>query len=74
MAEKTTEISFEIPACEASVLDGYCAARGIKRTVVMRRLLKEWSDEKWHEATLIMRVAGIKPEASGASRDEGGGA
>jgi len=40
MTEKTTEISFEVGAEEAAVIDGYCAAKGIKRTVVMRQLLK----------------------------------
>jgi DNA integrity scanning protein DisA with diadenylate cyclase activity len=68
MSEKTTEISFEVDAAEASVLDGYCNAKGIKRTVVMRRLLKEWSDEKLHEAISILRVTGVKPEATGSNR------
>lgn len=69
MAEKITEISFELPASECSVLDGYCQARGIKRTAVMRRLLKEWSDGKHHEAIMILRVAGNKPDTTGLNRD-----
>jgi len=68
--QKTTEISFEVSAEEASVLDGYCQARAIKRTVVLRRLLKEWSEEKHLEAIMIVRVAGSKPEASGVNRHE----
>lgn len=68
MAERTTEISFEIPSEEAAVLDGYCQAKGIKRTVVLRRLLREWSDEKHHEAIFIVRVAGSKPGSSGSDR------
>lgn len=55
---RTSEISFEVAANEVSVLDGYCQANGIKRTVVMRELLKEWSAKRLHEATLIMRVVG----------------
>ena len=70
MTEKTTEISFEVDASEAAVIDGYCAAKGIKRTTVMRQLLKEWSDQKLHESILICRVVGVKPEAAGANRNE----
>lgn len=69
MADKTTEISFELPASECSVLDGYCQARNIKRTAVIRRLIKEWSDEKLHESILVCRVAGVNPAASGHSRE-----
>ena len=68
-ADRTTEISFEVPGDEASVLDGYCQAKGIKRTVVMRKLLAEWSAEKRHEAIMICRVAGIKPTDSGTHRE-----
>jgi len=68
MADTKTEISFEVEAAEAAVLDGYCHARNIKRTVVMRRLLKEWSDEKLHEAISIVRVSGVKPDATGSYR------
>ena len=70
MTEKSTEISFEVEASEAAVIDGYCAAKGIKRTAVMRQLLKEWSAQKLHESILICRVAGVKPDAAGANRNE----
>lgn len=70
MTERTTEISFEVSAEEAAVLDCYCQSKGIKRTVVMRRLLKEWSLEKHHEAIAIVRVAGSKPELAGVGRSE----
>jgi len=70
MTEKMTEISFEVTASEAAVIDGYCSARNIKRTVVMKRLLKEWSDEKLHESILICRVAGSKPVEAGQPRLE----
>lgn len=69
MSEQRTEISFECTAAETAVLDGYCSAHGIKRTVVMRRILKEWSEKKWHEATLVIRVAGNKPDAPVVVRD-----
>lgn len=69
MSDQRTEISFECTAQETAVLDGYCHAKGIKRTVVMRQLLKEWSDEQHHIATLILRVAGSKPDATGGGRE-----
>lgn len=65
----TTEISFEVSTDEVAVLDGYCHANGLKRTAVFRKLLKEWSDKKHHEATVICRVAGSKPDASGLYRE-----
>jgi len=68
MSEQRTEISFECTAQETAVLDGYCHAKNIKRTVVMRQLLREWSEMKLHEATLILRVAGNKPDAAGQLR------
>lgn len=70
MSEKTTEISFEVSADEASVIDGYCQARGIKRTAVMRKLLKEWSAVEHRAAIMIVRVAGDKPESAGSDRNE----
>jgi len=69
MSEKTTEICFEVSAEEASVIDGYCQSKGIKRTVVMRQLLREWSAAKHHEAIMICRVAGSNPELSGVPRN-----
>ena len=69
MSEQRTEISFECTAQETAVLDGYCSAHGIKRTVVMRRILKEWSEKKHHEAIMVCRVAGSKPEMAGVDRE-----
>ena len=68
-SEKQTEISFEVSASEAAVIDGYCNAKGIKRTVVMRQLLKDWSAEKLHESILVCRVAGVHPMTPGTDRD-----
>lgn len=64
-----TEISFEVDRDECSVLDGYCNARGVSRTTVMRKLLKEWSDEKLHEAIIVCRTAGVNPAAPGSARE-----
>jgi len=67
--DNRTEISFEVTAEECAVLDGYCNARGVSRTTVMRRLLKEWSDEKLHEAIAIVRVTGVNPASPGSRRE-----
>ena len=61
MSIDRNEISFEVTADEVAVLDGYCQAKGIKRPVVMRRLLKEWSEEKLHESIFVCRVTGVNP-------------
>lgn len=66
---RTTEISFELPAEEVAVLDGYATATGKKRTAVFRQILREWSERKHHEAILICRVAGSNPEAVGSCRE-----
>ena len=68
--DRVTEISFEVPAHEASVLDGYCQAKGIKRTQVVRNILREWSEAKHREAMMICRVAGSKPDESGQNRGD----
>jgi hypothetical protein len=66
----TTEISFELPAEEVAVLDGYCQAKSLKRTAVIRTLLREWSDAKKHEAIMICRVAGVNPTAPVSDRGQ----
>ena len=67
--DRHTEISFEVTAEEAAVLDGYCQAKGVKRTGVLRGILKDWSDEKHREAIMICRVAGSKPVPPGTDRE-----
>ena len=65
---RITEISFELPADEVAVLDGYCQATAQKRTAVFRQILREWSAQKHHEAMLICRVAGCNPDSSDDNR------
>lgn len=55
------EIRLEATNEECAVLDGYCSATGADRTKVMRNLLREWSEKKLNEATVILRVAGRNP-------------
>jgi len=66
--DNKTEVSFEIDRDEVAVLDGYCNARGLNRTFVMSKILREWSEEKLHEATVICRTAGVNPASSGRPR------
>lgn len=61
------EIRFEVDADETNVLEGYCKGTGKSKTAVMRRILKEWSEAKAYEATLVLRFAGgngNEPEAN----------
>lgn len=69
-AGRTTELRLELPADEVAVLDGYTQATGKTRTQVMRDILKLWSDAKFHEANVILRVAGRNPGTSGSDRNE----
>lgn len=62
------EIRWEASTEETAILDGYCSANGIDRSKVMRNLLREWSDKKKHEATVICRVAGINPTTPESAR------
>lgn len=57
----STEVRLEFADADLSVLDGYCQATGKCRTDVFRQLLREWSERKLHEATLILRVANRNP-------------
>lgn len=67
--DSKTEISFEVEREDCAVLDGYCSARSVSRTVVLRRILKEWSEQKLHEATLICRTSGVNPTTPGPRRE-----
>lgn len=62
------EIRVEIPNDELAVLDGYCSATSESRTDVIRELLVGWSERKFHEATVILRVAGRNPVLSESGR------
>lgn len=62
------EIRFEAETQDLAVLDGYCSATGKSRTSVILSLLKQWSDSKLHEATIILRVAGANPTVPESNR------
>ena len=63
------EITFELPAHQVAVLDGYCHAYGLPRTAVFKELLAKWSAENHRETVSICRTAGNDPDAPGSIRD-----
>jgi hypothetical protein len=66
------EIRVEVPNEELAVLDGYCSATSESRTDVIRELLAAWSERKFHEAMVILRVAGRTPMGSESGRSQPG--
>lgn len=66
------EIRFEVPNDELAVLDGFCSATSANRTDIIRGLLREWSERKLHEATVILRVAGRNPTMPECDRSHTG--
>ncbi len=61
MADKTTEIRFELPLSELAVIDGYCNGTGKDRTKVLKEIIAAWSKEKLHVSMIVCRVAGVNP-------------
>ena len=66
---RDTEIRFEVCRDEVAVLDGYCQASGRDRISVLREILRQWSRQKLHEATLICRVSGRNPASPDSDRE-----
>lgn len=68
MAEKTTELRFELPVSELAVIDGYCNGTGKDRTKVVKEIIAAWSKEKLHVSMIVCRCAGINPMQSEGDR------
>lgn len=66
------EIRVEVPDEHLAVLDAYCSATSESRTDVIKGLLAGWSKQKFHEATLILRVAGRNPTGLESGRSQAG--
>lgn len=62
------ELRVDVEAETAAVLDGYCSANGKCRTVVVNEVLSKWAKKRVHEARVIVRVAGDKPEVAESER------
>lgn len=63
-SRSSTELRFEIPDDQLSVIDAVASASNTNRTAVVREILSDWTEKKLHEATLIVRVAGVNPMVS----------
>lgn len=55
------ELRVELPEFTIAVLDGHCSANGACRTKLVTQILGDWAKDKYHEATIILRVAGSNP-------------
>ena len=65
MAEPV-EIRVDLDREYSDVIDAVAKSKGISRTQMCFRIMKEWSEEKRHESTLVhrlTRVTGNKEEA-----------
>ena len=56
MAEPV-EIRFDVDRDIADILDAVSKANRMPRNALAASILKQWSDEKVHEATLVTRLA-----------------
>ena len=55
MAEPV-EIRVDLDREYSDVIDAVAKAKSISRTQMVLRILKEWSEEKRHESTLVHRL------------------
>ncbi len=57
-----SELRCEIDDSILAVIDAYAsAAGGGGRTPIVSEILLAWAKEKHHEASLVMKVAGVDP-------------
>lgn len=62
------ELRGDIPREVADVLDAVSQARRVPRFELVNSILRDWAEDKLHEATLIVRVSrceGSRPAFSG---------
>lgn len=69
---KDSEVRIEIGSADdlrnLAILDGYCRVNHTNRTEVFRGWLREFAENKLHEATVICRAAGVNPAAPESHR------
>ena len=68
-----TELRLDVDETDMAVLDGYVMATGTSKAEVIRKLLKQWSDSKMHEAIVICRMTRVNPLATETQRIPEGG-
>ena len=64
----TVELRVDVDAEDMAVLDAYNMATGTSRKDVIVRLLRKWSEQKKHEATVITNVTRVIPAPSESGR------
>jgi hypothetical protein len=64
----TVELRVDVDAEDMAVLDAYNMATGTSRKDVIVKLLRQWSDRKRHEATVIVNVTRVIPTLSETDR------
>lgn len=62
------ELRLDVDEGDLAVLDGYVLATGTSKAEVIRKLLKQWSDSKMHEAIVICRMTRVNPLATETHR------
>ena len=67
------ELRLDVDETDMAVLDGYVMATGTSKDEVIRKLLKQWSDSKMHEAIVICRITRVNPLATETQRIPEGG-
>ena len=63
-----TELRVDVDETDMAVLGGYVMATGTSKAEVIRKLLKQWSDSKMHEAIVICRMTRVNPLATETQR------
>lgn len=51
----------DVPRRIVDVLDAIAIARDVSRATLMGEVLGAWADKVVHEASMVARVAGLKP-------------
>lgn len=57
----TVELRVDVDQEDMAVLDAYNLATGTSRKDVIVKLLRQWSERKKHEATVIVNVTRVIP-------------
>jgi hypothetical protein len=66
------EVRLDIEEDDLAVLDGYVSATGSNRSKVIGELIKKFSAEQLHIATIVCRMARVNPLAVAPERHDGG--
>lgn len=65
------ELRGDVERTIVDVLDAVAMHQGISRIDLVEKILKAWVDDKLHECTLVVRVAGPKGSHRRRAEDRG---